>query len=75
MDNNTPELLNPELYIDNVLIIVDSILKEVGHVRNAQVRAYRGDTIEDLKNHIKTDEEQPMANKKVAVIHAGINDL
>lgn len=75
MDNNTPEILNPELYIDNVLIIGDSILKEVGHVRNAQVRAYRGDTLEDLKNHIKTDEEQLMANKKVAVIHAGTNDL
>ena len=69
------DIINEELYIDNVLIIGDSILKETAHVRNAQIRAYRGDTLEDLNNHIKENKELLMDNKKVAVIHAGTNDL
>ena len=69
------EIENPELYEDNVLIIGDSILKQVGHVRNAVVRSYRGDTIEDLNHHLQNDGEQLLYNKKIIVIHAGTNDL
>lgn len=74
-NQDTMNELNEELYIDNVLIIGDSILKETSHIRNAQIRAYRGDTLEDLNNHIKANKELLMDNKQVVVIHAGTNDL
>ena len=65
------------LYDDNVLILGDSILKEVAHIRNAQVRAYRGDTLEDLKHHMEHDSknENLLGGKRIIVIHAGTNDL
>ena len=64
-----------DLYTDNVLVIGDSILKEVGHIRNAIVRAYRGDTIEDIKNHILHGQEDLLNNKRIVAIHVGTNDL
>ena len=65
------------LYEDNVLILGDSILKEVAHIRNAQVRAYRGDTLEDLTYHMKHDfeNENLLGGKRIIVIHAGTNDI
>ena len=41
---------------DNILIIGDSVLKEVGHIRNATVRSFRGDTFQDLNNHLRFEE-------------------
>ena len=59
---------------DNVLVIGDSVLKEVGHIRNALVRSFRGDTIQDLNNHLRHDDDL-LKGKKIVVIHAGTNDL
>ena len=58
-----------------MLVIGDSILKEVGHIRNAIVRSFRGDTLEDLNNHLQEDKEKLLVGKSIVLIHAGTNDL
>ena len=53
---------------DNVLVIGDIVLKEIGHIRNALVRSFRGDTIQDLNNHLLYDDEALLKGKKIVVI-------
>lgn len=60
---------------DHISVIGDSIMKRVGHIRNTMVRAYRGDRLEDLKNHVKYGNANYLKNKRIILVHAGTNDL
>jgi len=72
-----PKKPKEEIYYkyDHIVVIGDSMIKYVGHIRNTQVRAYRGDTLEDLGNHVKNKRANYLKGKKIVVIHAGTNDL
>lgn len=60
---------------DTVAIVGDSILQGVHSIRNAIVRSYRGDTIEDITNHVKAGRANSIFNKKVVILHVGTNDV
>lgn len=68
----------PEIYYpyDHVAVIGDSMLQHVGHIRNTIVRAYRDDTIENIKNHVAAGYcNEEIINKSAIILHVGTNDL
>ena len=67
----------PEIYYkeDHVAIVGDSILQKVDSIRNAIVRSYRGDTLEDIRNHMVASHYTEYIGKKIVIVHAGTNDI
>lgn len=60
---------------DEFLIIGDSMIQKVCNMPNTFVRSYRGDTYEDLANHIHWNLIPSIHGKRVIFIHAGTNDV
>lgn len=66
---------NPSYEQDSVAIIGDSILQGIGCIRNAAVRSYRGDNLEDLAKHVRAGRMTCIYGMKAIIVHAGTNDL
>lgn len=62
--------------LDYAVVLGDSIVKQVKNIRGAYVRSFRGDTIEDIKNHITCSGGRGMLMyKRMIFLHVGTNDL
>ena len=60
---------------DQFVVIGDSIIHNAGNMGNVLVISYRGDTLEDLGNHVKHNNVPWILGKAGIIIHSGTNDL
>lgn len=60
---------------DEILILGDSMIQNVQSINNTFVRSYRGDTLEDITNHLRHDKIPAIYDKRIVLLHVGTNDL